>query len=93
MIFSILMFSSVYSDVLVSVVFLFFFITDFYHCFLDVFIVDLIAFFHVTNCAAFLSYTPFLCHCTANATDVRELFLISDVFYLTLFPTFGATCF
>ena len=87
-----MIFSNVFKRLLRRACFSCFFF-DFYHCFLDVFIVDLIAFFHVTNCAAFLSYTPFLCHCTANATDVRELFLISDVFYLTLFPTFGATCF
>ena len=44
----------------------------------------LIAFFHVTNFAAFLSGTSFLCFCTASGTDLWELFLLSGVFYLTL---------
>ena len=34
----------------------------------------------------FLSGTSFLCYCTANATYLRKLFLLSGVFYLTLFP-------
>ena len=34
----------------------------------------------------FLSGTSFLCCCTANATDLRELFLLSGVLYLTLRP-------
>ena len=46
----------------------------------------LIAFFHVTNFASFLLGASFLCWCTAGATDLRELFLLSAVFYLTLVP-------
>ena len=34
----------------------------------------------------FLSVTSFLCCCTTNATDLRELFLLSGVLYLTLRP-------
>ena len=52
----------------------------------------LIAFFHVTNFVAFLSGTSFLC-CTVSATDLRELFLLSGVFTLHTFPTFGTICF
>ena len=53
----------------------------------------LISIVHVTNFlypdyffAAFLLSTLFLCCCTANATDLRELFLLSGNFYLTLLP-------
>ena len=55
------------------------------------YILLLIVSFHVTNFlypdsffAAFFSGTFFLCCCTAGATDLRELFLLSGVFYLTL---------
>ena len=34
----------------------------------------------------FLSGKSFLCCCTANATDLRELFLLSGVSYPTLLP-------
>ena len=34
----------------------------------------------------FLSGTPLLCCSTASATDLREFFLLSHVFYLTLLP-------
>ena len=53
----------------------------------------LIPFFHVTNfpyhdCffCYFLFGTSFFCCCTASATDFRELFLLSGVYYLTLLP-------
>ena len=39
--------------------------------------------------AAFLSGTSFLCCCTASATDLRDLFLLSGVFCLILLPTFA----
>ena len=52
--------------------------------FFGVFIVNWI--FYVTNFAAFLSGTLFLCCCTASVTDLRELFLHSGVFYLKLLP-------
>ena len=42
------------------------------------------AFFHVTNFPTFLSGALFLCCCTASATDLRELFLLSGVFNLAL---------
>ena len=45
--------------------------------------------FHFSNflyCDCFLSGTSFLCCCTASATDLREFFLLSGVFYLTLLP-------
>ena len=45
----------------------------------------LIAFFHVTNFAAFLSGTS-LCCCTTSATDLREFLLLSCLFHLTLLP-------
>ena len=34
----------------------------------------------------FLSGTSFLCCCTVSAMDLRELFLLSGIFYLTLLP-------
>ena len=70
-----------------------FFISYFFRCFhfltltfttfLGVFLL-LIAFFH--NFAGFLQGTSFLYGCTASATDLRELFLLCGVFYLTLLP-------
>ena len=51
--------------------------------------------FHVTNFLYrdfFLSGTSFLCCCTGTATDLRELFLISGVFYLILLREFSTTC-
>ena len=71
----------------------------FHHCFYRCFhftplifttfwgvILLLITLFHVTNFAAFMLGTSFLCCCTASATDLSELFLLSGVFYLTLLP-------
>ena len=46
----------------------------------------LIAFFHVTNFASFLLGASFLYCCTASAADLKQLFLLSGVFYLTLHP-------
>ena len=37
------------------------------------------------------SSTPFLCCCTASATDLRGRFLLSGVFYLILLPAFIKT--
>ena len=69
---------------------MFSFFTDFYKCFSVIFIV--IVFFHVTNFlysgyffVAFLSGTSFLCCCTVSPTDLRGLFLLSDVFTLHSF--------
>ena len=45
--------------------------------------------FHLTKFLTinvFLSSTSFLCCCTASATDLRELFLLSGIFYLTRLP-------
>ena len=51
----------------------------------------LIAFFYVTNVlchdcffATFLSGTSFWCYCAVSTTDLRKLFFLSEVFYLTL---------
>ena len=41
-------------------------------------------FFTFLRCFIFHLFWVFLCCCTANATDLRELFLFSGVFYLTL---------
>ena len=59
----------------------FYFTTDFYYCFFR--------YFHFTNFLYrdyFLSSTSFLCCCTANTTDLIELFLVSGVFHLALLP-------
>ena len=65
--------------------------TDFCDCFLGDFIFDCIFSCHQLSLpwllfVAFLSGTLFLCCCTASATDLRELFLVSGVFYLSLLP-------
>ena len=44
----------------------------------------LIAFFHVTNFAAFLLGTSLLRCCTVNTTDLRELFLLRRFLPYTL---------
>ena len=52
--------------------------------------------FHFTNFLCrdfFLSGTLFLLAVVASATDLREPFLNSGVFYLTLLPDFGTTYF
>ena len=38
-------------------------------------------------------FTPYICHRTASAMDLRELFYLQDIFTLRFFPTFGITCF
>ena len=44
------------------------------------------AFFTLTAfCCSFVKYFILSC-CTASATDLRELFLLSGIFYLTFFP-------
>ena len=53
----------------------------FCYCFSSVFISP--TFFTVP---VFLPGTSFLCCCTTSATDLRELCLLSDVFYLKLLP-------
>ena len=41
-------------------------------------------FFDLSRCFIFHRFRVFLCCCTASATDLRKLFLLSSVFYLTL---------
>ena len=40
-----------------------------------------------------LKLLPHICHSTASATDLKELFLLSSIFYLLSFLTFGTICF
>ena len=76
----------------------FYFTTDFYYCFLGVFIYP--TFFTVTVFVT-LSGTSFLCCCTASvesfleraSRDLRELLLLSGVFYLTFFSYICTNCF
>ena len=60
----------------------FYFTTDFYYCFLSVFISSIL--FTIT---VFLSGTLyFLSCCTLISTNLNKLFLLSEIFYLTLYP-------
>ena len=67
---------------------MFSFLTTVFHVFSS-----LIEFFHVGNFLhldcffpAILLGTSFLCYCNASATDLKEHFLFSEVFYPTLLP-------
>ena len=67
---------------------MFSFLTTVFHVFSS-----LIEFFHVGNFLhpdcffpAILLGTSFLCYCNVSATDLKEHFLFSGVFYLTLLP-------
>ena len=50
-------------------------------------------FFFLLSGFFYLKPFPHICHSTASATDLRELFLLSGVFTLHTFPTFGTICF